>query len=66
MYGRERTQIVFVHYLARTLKFILHIYYIPVSIISSAVQHVPWTLDFKPNAYVARAPGFELFFELDW
>jgi len=20
---------------------------------------VPWTLDFQPNAYVARAPGFE-------
>ncbi len=38
---------LFVHVLARILNFILHTYYIRVSIISSAVQHVPWTLDFR-------------------
>ena len=41
---------LFVHVLARILNFILHTYYIRVSIISSAVQHVPWTLDFRPSA----------------
>lgn len=40
----------FVHFLARRLNFILHSYYIPVYIISLAVQHVPWTLDFRPSA----------------
>ena len=41
---------LFVHVLARILNFILHTYYIRVSIISSAVQHVPWTFDFRPSA----------------
>lgn len=35
----------------------LHIDYIPVSIISLAVQHVPRTPDFRPSAYTA--PVFE-------
>ena len=60
MYGRGGgPQIFFVHVLARILNFFLHIYRMHVSIIYSAVQHVPWTLDFQPNADVARAPGFE-------
>lgn len=51
---------LFVHVLARILNFILHTYYIRVSIISSAVQHVPWTLDFRPSAVTldsTRAPA---------
>ena len=60
--GGRGPQIFFVHVLAITLIFFLHTQYIPVSIISSAVQHVPRTLDFRPNAN-ARAPGFELFFD---
>ena len=53
-------QILFVHVLALTLKFILYIHYIPLSIISSAVQHVLWTLDFRPSAYVLGHPGFRM------
>lgn len=47
------------NFLARILNFILHTYYIPVYIISSAVQHAPWALDFLPSTHMALAPGFE-------
>ena len=52
MYGSWEDPIYCWLFLARTLNFILHIYSIPLSIISSAVQHMPGT-------NIVRAPGFQ-------
>lgn len=58
--GGERTPNMFCSLFSQNPELYFTYLHIPVSIISSAVYHVLWTLDFRPSAYLARAPVFEI------